>query len=177
MFFVYKPEGVEPLRWEFEPQKLMSPESEAIEKLTRMTFTEWLDAVARNSVTAIHALLYVLLKRKEPTLAYADVQFSMSEIAFEYDDDEKKTIRDSLIAEAARRELRADEAAFLDVLTKELPAGSDPEPDGPEPGGQVPALVDDPVIVPGEVVTPDGYAEESGEAEDGIDPKDSPAPA
>ena len=32
MFFVYKPEGVEPTRWKFEPFKLMSPEVEAIEE-------------------------------------------------------------------------------------------------------------------------------------------------
>ena len=44
MYFVYKPEGVEPTRWKFEPSKLMSPEVEAIEDHTGMAFKQWFEA-------------------------------------------------------------------------------------------------------------------------------------
>lgn len=88
MKFVYKPEGLEPKEWEFEPNKLMSPECIAIEKLTGLTFTEWAAAVKRGSVQCVHAYLWVMLKRENPTLTPKQVQFSLEEYDFEPSDDE-----------------------------------------------------------------------------------------
>ena len=83
--FVYSPEGAEPRSWEFDPTKLMSPECMAIEKLTGLTYAEWLGAVERGSMGAIHALLFVLMKRDNPTLEADQVQFSLSEVEMQAD--------------------------------------------------------------------------------------------
>lgn len=91
MYFIYKPEGAEPKRWKFDPTKLMSPEAEAIERLCGMTFGEWVDAVGRTSITALHGLLYVMLKREQPTLTYDQVQFCLDDIDLELEDDDVLT--------------------------------------------------------------------------------------
>lgn len=88
MQFVYKPEGAEPKRWDFDPVKVMSPEAEAIERHTGMTFKHWLSALGEGSMTAVHGLLYVMLKRSDPTLQWDAVQFCLAEIEFEVEDDE-----------------------------------------------------------------------------------------
>jgi hypothetical protein len=83
--FVYKPEGAEPRSWDFAPEKMMSAEMIVVEDLTGLTWGEWIDACARGSIKAIHALLYVLLKRATPTLRPDEVQFTLDEIDFEDD--------------------------------------------------------------------------------------------
>ncbi len=83
----YAPEGVAPREWEFDPLKLMSPECMVLEKLTGMDYaTEFTSAVSRGNMSAIHALLYVYLKRSHPTLKADEVQFSLSEIDFIVED-------------------------------------------------------------------------------------------
>lgn len=86
MKFVYKPEGADPRSWDFDPDKMLSAEMMAVERLTGMTWREWIDACARGSITAIHALLYVFLKRSTPTLQPDQVEFSIAEIDFEDDE-------------------------------------------------------------------------------------------
>lgn len=120
MQFVYKPEGAEPRVWPFKPNKLMNPEAEAIEKMTKMTFGEWQDALERNSVLAIHGLLYVMLKREVPTLKWEEVQFCLEDVAIEYTDEEKVDIRDEFLKAAETRTLDDDERAMLDALVEEL---------------------------------------------------------
>ena len=92
MKFVYKPEGLAAKEWEFEPAKLMSPEAIAIEKLTGLTLQEWQEAVKRGSIQCMHAYLWVLLKRDNPTLTPKQVQFSSSEVDFEPSDDEIRMV-------------------------------------------------------------------------------------
>ena len=86
MRFVYTPEGADPISWDYNPTRLMSPEAEAIERHTGMTFGEFTVACGRGSMLAIHGLLYVLLKRQHPTLKFDEVQFCIDEIDFEVDD-------------------------------------------------------------------------------------------
>jgi hypothetical protein len=91
--FVYKPEGVDEAnwqRWEFDPGKLMSPERIAIEKLSGMTWGEWKIAVRGESTIALHALLYVFMKRTEPTLKPDQLVFSEDELDWELTDEEKR---------------------------------------------------------------------------------------
>jgi hypothetical protein len=144
MQFVYKPEGIDPKKWDFAPEKLMNPESEAIERVTKMTFGEWADAVTRGSVTAIHALLWVLLKRADPTLTYDAVQFSLSEVDFELTDEESAEMKTVLEAKVANgEELSPGDAALLAKLRETVPvveAGAD-EPEESEDPKVRPALV------------------------------------
>lgn len=129
MQFVYKPEGADPTKWEFNPERLMSPEVEAIERHTGMTFGEWADAVGKGSAVAIHGLLYVMLKRKHPTLKWDEVVFCMADIDFEMDPDEQRAAVDRLTAIAAERPLLEDEAAVLRELEEALAnAAEEPAP-------------------------------------------------
>lgn len=116
MQFVYKPEGAEPKRWDFRPEKLMNPEAEAIERLTKMTFGQWSDAVTEGSVLALHGLLYVLLKREIPTLKWDEVQFSMSEVDFELTDQETADTIAALEEQERAEGLGLNERVLLEQL-------------------------------------------------------------
>jgi hypothetical protein len=116
MQFVYKPEGTDPKKWPFAPEKLMSPEAEAIERHTRMTYGDWTQAVGNGSMLALHGLLFVLLKREEPSLKWEEVQFSLSEVDFELDADELAESIANLEAAAADGPLSPNDAALLETL-------------------------------------------------------------
>lgn len=127
MRFSYKPEGADPREWDFDASKLLSPEAEAIERNTGMTYQEWQDSLRRGSMLAFHGLLYVMLKRSNPTLKWDQVVFSYGEVDFILDEEEtRQTIaaleaQDSLTdsEEEALRELRAS----LDAAPKDPPKG------------------------------------------------------
>ena len=122
--FVYKPEGRDPMSWDFDPNKLMNPEAEAIERHTGMTYGEWLQALGKSSMLALHGLLYVMLKRGIPTLKWDDVQFSMSEVDIEIDDEEGAEMLEMLEIRVANGEtLSTEEAAIWAKLKEQVPAG------------------------------------------------------
>lgn len=131
MKFVYKPEGVEPREWDFSPEKLMSPEAEAIERLTGMTFGEWAEAVRKGSITALHGLLYVMLKRQSPTMKYDEVQFNLSELDFVLDDRETADAIAGLEVKQADGVLTDSEADLLVSLRSQQDAsGESGDPKG-----------------------------------------------
>jgi hypothetical protein len=84
--FVYTPENGESQSWPYDPMKMLSVELEAIEDRTGMTFMEWGEALTNGSVKALHALLWVYLKRSDPTLEWGDVSFTMAEVDIETDE-------------------------------------------------------------------------------------------
>lgn len=118
MRFTYKPEGATKARsWPFEPLKLMSPEAEAVERLTGMPFNKWVEQVQEGSVTAIHGLLWVLLRRDNPTLKYDAVQFSMGEVDFVLDAEERAAVRKALAAVVAGGgQLDEDQQGLLEQI-------------------------------------------------------------
>jgi hypothetical protein len=121
--FVYKPEGRDPMSWDFDPNKLMNPEAEAIERHTGMAFGEWIQALGKSSMLALHGLLFVMLKREIPTLKWDDVQFSISEIDMEMDDAEAGEALSALEVRMANGEtLPAEEAALWARLKEQAPA-------------------------------------------------------
>lgn len=127
MKFIYRPEGAEPREWELDPSRLMSPEVEAIERHTGLTFQQWAEGIGTGSFLAIHGLLYVLLKRTHPTLRWDDVQFCMADLDFAMDDAEAATLIAELEAKRDGEGLTTEEAAVLKSL-QERPAESDAEP-------------------------------------------------
>jgi hypothetical protein len=131
--FTYKPtgSGEENHRaWDFEPDKLMSPEAIAIEKLTGMTFGEWLQAVRRTSMTATHAYLYVMLKRETPALKPSDVTFSLSEVDIEASPEELRETLDDLL-EIPEDERDEDDESMIERIQAEL-ADTDEVPEAPK---------------------------------------------
>lgn len=130
MQFVYKPEGADPRKFEFDPTKLMNPEAEAIERVTKMTFGEWGTAVTKGSMTAVHALLWVMLKRSDPTLAYDAVQFSLADVDFELSDEESAEALATLEKRAATgEELTDGDRVMLAKLRESAPTEAPDAPD------------------------------------------------
>lgn len=116
MKFTYTPEGAEPEVWPFKPNKLMSPEAEAIERVTGMSFGVWREAIFEESMLAIRALLWIMLKRQNPTLSFDDVQFCIDDVSIDLDDDDKAEAKAMLLEKATRGPLTDEEAEQLEQL-------------------------------------------------------------
>lgn len=116
MKFVYTANGAEPKSWDFDPAKLMNVEAEAIERITGWPYGEFVERIGQTSMTAIRALLYVYLKRETPTLKPDQVQFSLSNIDLQLDDDEIQAAIDGLATKAAESELTTVEQTQLTAL-------------------------------------------------------------
>lgn len=103
---VYKPEGVPEdrwQRWDIDPERMLSSELELIEDTTGLTAAEWIDRFSRGSVKAIHAALWVFLRRKDQTLAYESVQFTMGEVDLEGVEDEAAEVKAAPKARKAQK--------------------------------------------------------------------------
>lgn len=134
MRFIYAPEGVDPKTWDFAPGKMISPEAEVIERKTGMRFSEWEFAVQNGSMLALHGLLFVLLKREQPSLQWDQIMFSFGECTWELDDDEVATALARLDVLAKEGRLTEREAEFYEVLKAQAPPEDDePEADEPDP--------------------------------------------
>lgn len=131
MKFVYAPEGAERKAWDFDPNRLLNVEAEVIERQTGFTFNEWLEKVQRGSMLALHGLLFVLLKRENHKLQWDQVQFTLSELDFELDDDETAELYASLAKrEADGEELDESEKRLLEGFREqgiEEPGAADPK--------------------------------------------------
>lgn len=128
--FVYTKEGETPKSWEFDPNKLLSPEAETIERNTGWTFGEWLDKLGAGSVLATHALLHVFLKRDIPPLQFNQVEFSMSEIDMELDDED--LTRAIEVLQLKENRTAAEQKALDDMILRQMAAGG-PKEEAPEP--------------------------------------------
>lgn len=109
MQFVYKPSGTPEAkwkRWDFAPAKMSNRDAEALEDLTDWTFLEWQQKLFAGSVRAVHAYLYLLLRKDDAKLKYDDVEFTDEEYDLEPSEAEEKALAD---ADAG------DQAETLDV--------------------------------------------------------------
>jgi hypothetical protein len=129
MQFVYKPEGADPITWDFDPTRLMSPEVETIERHTGLTFMQWVEGVGNGSFLAFHGLLYVLLKRTSPTLKWTDVQFCMADIDMVMSAEEEDDLIARLTAKRDAEGLDSTEEAYLAQV--EAKRAATEEPDAP----------------------------------------------
>lgn len=105
--------------WTFEPEKLMSPERVAIEKQTGLTWGQWKVAFQEESVTAQHALVWVLVKRQHPTALPEAVSFCEADIEMRLSDDEARTV-------IAHYEQNSDPALLPVVETLRARLGDEP---------------------------------------------------
>ena len=71
--------------WQFDIAKLTNREGMAVEKATGLTVQEWTQQIARGSMSALTALVWIVRTRDEPSLAYDDVVFSLDELKVEED--------------------------------------------------------------------------------------------
>ncbi|GAA4358403.1 hypothetical protein [Angustibacter luteus] len=123
MIVTYTPEGGEAHEWSFNPGKLLSPEAEAIERVTGWNYrTDFADKLLRGSALALRALIWVLLKRADPKLKFTDVEYAQDEADVNFDADERREIRrlaaeDPDMTDEDRAELLAalDDEDFADI--------------------------------------------------------------
>lgn len=144
MKFIYQPEGAQAQEWPFQPGKLLSPESEAIEKVTGLYLPAWQEAVAEGSQRAMRAFLWVMLKRQQSTLKFDQLQVAADEMEVVYETEDAERVMTALEADRAKRPLNEDETAAYEVygaLYEELagkpwksaqPADDEDETDGDE---------------------------------------------
>ncbi|MCZ7413036.1 hypothetical protein [Streptomyces sp. WMMC897] len=83
MKVTYSPEDGEQQVFEYNPNKLLSAEREALEKRTGRPFNEFAMGVLRGNSLCRRALLHVLLKRQHPTIRFDDVDFCWDELTVE----------------------------------------------------------------------------------------------
>lgn len=118
MLLKYTPEGTDGQSWAFSPDKLLSSEAEAIERVTKMTYAEFGVAIIKGSATARRALLWVLLKRDEPTLKHASLDVPVGAIVLEYEPHELVQMRAE--AENSDELTEAERRLALDFFDNEL---------------------------------------------------------
>ncbi|GAA4676900.1 hypothetical protein GCM10023347_34080 [Streptomyces chumphonensis] len=83
MKVTYSPEGGDTQVFDYNPNKLMSAEREALEKRTGKAFKSFAMDVLRGDALCRRALLHVLLKRDHPTIRFDDVDFCWDELTVE----------------------------------------------------------------------------------------------
>jgi hypothetical protein len=121
----YTPEGAEPLSWDFTVGSLYSHEAEAMERQTGLSTNEIGQGLARGSTQAVHAILWVLLRRSpgRRQLRYDEVVFRLDEVDLDLDDDEKRRVIDALDQQrAAGEQLTADQEAAYAAIAADLAA-------------------------------------------------------
>ena len=93
MKLIYTPEGQEPQEWRLkDPSDLHGLEPEYIEEAGGTqwdTWAEWGNLLSRGGFRAIRVFLWVLLRRENPGLELNSVQPSLSEIKFDFEDDDE----------------------------------------------------------------------------------------
>lgn len=83
MRVTYSPEDGDEQVFDYNPNRLMSAEREALEKRTGRAFNEFAMGVLKGDALCRRALLHVLLKRQHPTIGFDDVDFCWDELTVE----------------------------------------------------------------------------------------------
>lgn len=82
----YTPEGAPPETFDFDPDKVLSLEAEALENVGGEawdSYADWLERIGTGNVRARRALLWVMLRRTNPELRFVDVVFRLDEFGID----------------------------------------------------------------------------------------------
>ncbi|MEU9793834.1 hypothetical protein AB0E27_24935 [Streptomyces sparsogenes] len=127
MIIVYAPEGGDERRWDLKTARILATEAEAVERVTGLEWEQAKSKVLNGSMLATRAVAWVLLKRDEPTLRYAQFTPAAAELAYELDGEEMAVIREEI---EKNPEIGEDERAAL--LAQLDAAGADENETGAE---------------------------------------------
>jgi hypothetical protein len=116
VLFRYSPEGADPQEWDFQPGKLLSPESEAIEKVTGLYLPAWQEAAVEGSQRALRAFLWVMLKRLQPTLKFEQVVVAADEMELVFTDDEIADVLAEIHKERVKGTLNEDQSQAAETF-------------------------------------------------------------
>jgi hypothetical protein len=112
VFLVYSPEDGDVQRFPYNPRKMMSPEMEAIEKVTDRGWSAFTADVVQGNALCRRALLWVFLKRQHPVIKFADVSFMWDELSLEYSKQEYTAMIEEVQQRAGGAEAEAMVAKF-----------------------------------------------------------------
>ena len=130
MIVTFTPVEGDSRAYDFKPQKLMSVESETVERLTGKPYLEAVQAVVQGSALARRALVYVLEKRAHPTLSWASFDFPFDAVEVEFDRDELATMREAVATAPGLSDAERDQATTaLAAMEEAAPV----VPKAPEP--------------------------------------------
>lgn len=123
MYLIYRPDGQEEQRWQFDPGKLGDAEAEGIERRTNMAYgSEFKEALLKGNIRARKALLWTLLRREHHILRYEDVHFLDDELVLEMDRDEWIRTREVVAADQTLDDDdRACRLALIDAAMVDAP--------------------------------------------------------
>ncbi|RMI92048.1 hypothetical protein BIU87_20825 [Streptomyces sp. ZS0098] len=111
MRVTYTPEDGDQQVFDYNPNKLMSAEREALERRTGMPFNQFAKGVLSGHSLCRRALLHVLLKRQHPGISFDDVDFCWDELKVEM------TKGEITLAVEQLREKGGDEALIEAMLS------------------------------------------------------------
>lgn len=97
MIVTFVPDEGDKQTWTFKPDRLLTTEAEAVERVTGQTYSEFGASLMNGGVTARRALVWIMRKRNgEPGVAFRDVDFPIGALSLELDDEEKALVRDAV---------------------------------------------------------------------------------
>ncbi|HEY5833588.1 hypothetical protein [Streptomyces sp.] len=122
MYLIYQPEGSEePQRFKYQPNKLLSPEREMLERRTGKDFSDFTQSVLNGNSVCRRALLFLFLKRAHPGVRWEDVDFTWDELKLEFSRQEYQAMRDAI----TQNDAGPDQAARLEQLDREMATAID----------------------------------------------------
>jgi len=96
MIVKYAPSGGETSEWTYKAEELPSVDAEDLEDAMGITFDEYQVKLMTGGAKARRALLWIMLRRDNKTLKFADVSFKMGELTVDFDGEELGRIKDAI---------------------------------------------------------------------------------
>jgi hypothetical protein len=137
VLLIYMPQDGERQEFPFKPNRLLSVEAEAIEDVGGESWSshaEWWSKLGAGNFKARRALLWVMLRRANPRLRFAEVVIYVDELLLDYDEDERARIRERIESSDMDANEKAANLRLLDDgESTELPAEDGEVPEGKSP--------------------------------------------
>ena len=128
MLITYRPADGEPREWSFIPRDLTSLEAEDVEDATGWSFPVFQAQFYAGRTRARRAVLWILLRREQPELRFADVQYGMSELGFHWTGGTETTE----LAKQVEVDPDLDEETRARILADLAPAAAEPDAEDEE---------------------------------------------
>lgn len=71
--------------YDFDPATMRNDEAILIERECQMTFKAWGELLTQGSITAMTALVWIVQRREDPSIAFGDVRFEFGSLDVEDD--------------------------------------------------------------------------------------------
>ncbi|KAF4408654.1 hypothetical protein [Streptomyces lycii] len=127
MILVYKPETGEAQRWDLDNVKATFAEAKAAEAVANFSWVRLGQELGEGNLAVLQAALWILRKREEPTLKFADLEdLPLGAVAVEHSPAEKQFMREHILTDPSLSE--PERAATLKMLELE----DEPEADAPK---------------------------------------------